>query len=64
MRSVMATRVTARESGFLVERLCDGVVIDRYKTRDLKEPRRNKSDWIQRVGEWFPGEHNAEEVTK
>jgi hypothetical protein len=45
-----STRITARDNGgFLVERLCENVVIDRYTTADLKAPRRNKEPWIQQI---------------
>jgi len=48
-----ATRITLRERGdFLVERLCQNVVVDRYTTGDLRTPRRNRQSWIQQVGEW------------
>lgn len=48
-----ATRITARERGdFLVERLCQNVVVDRYTTGDLRAPRRNREPWVRQAGEW------------
>lgn len=34
---------------YLVERICEGVVVDRYTCSDLAAPRRNQAPWIQAV---------------